>query len=255
MQHSLYKIINLTNGKFYVGSTQNPKTRFRTHRYRLDKNDHHCLHLQAAWNMYGQDQFLFRVIETFTTAELMEASEQKWLDEWVGKPECYNTAMYVGTPMRGQTHTDETKSLISQSRIGKGGGEDHYRFGKTVSEEMRKKIGDTQRGKPKKPGRKVSEAGMVKIRANIAAGRSHRTMAGKTHTTETRIKMSHGVKETTTDQTFASPELAGEAFGVKAHVIRKWAVFNAPVPPTLTKTGELIPTRTSPLVGKHFCYI
>ena len=81
---------------------------------------------------------------------------------------------------------------MGQQRKGKAAGGEHYRYGKTVSEEVRKKIGDTQRGKPKGPGRTVSAEGMAKIRAAAEAGHySH--WKGRNHTEESKLKMSRKI--------------------------------------------------------------
>ncbi len=228
----IYKIINTVNGKFYVGSTTNTRERFRGHRNRLRKNRHHATHLQFAWNKYGEQAFVFHVIETIPEGESLQAAEDRWLAEHVGKDYCYNKSRYSDSPMRGipkelhpnfgRPKTDAERQAISQSlrefyaanpnnhpRAGKkhsdearakiraaiqgkiASGEKHYRYGQTLSEEVRKKIGDAQRGVKKAP-RKITEEGMAKIRAAAAAGRySH--MKGKKLSMEVREKMSRKV--------------------------------------------------------------
>lgn len=228
----IYKIINLTNGKFYVGSTVNQRERFRCHRSRLRRNAHHSKHLQAAWNQYGEDNFLFKVIETIPDGESLQAAEDIWLAEHVGKEYCYNHSKFSDAPMRGRlgednpnfgrvlseghrqdisntlkaqyagipenhprygtTHTEESKQKMRENRTGVHAGENHYRYGTTLSEEVRRKIGDTQRGVPKGPGRKVSPEGMEKIRAAAAAG-SYDHWTGRTHTEESKLKMSKAI--------------------------------------------------------------
>jgi hypothetical protein len=97
-----------------------------------------------------------------------------------------------GHPRLGVELTEEERQKISQSRVGKTAGPDHYRYGKTVSPETRSKIAATQRGKPKAPGRKVSPEGMAKIRAAAEAG-SYSHWKGKKHTEEAKAKMSKTV--------------------------------------------------------------
>ena len=230
-QPVIYRIRNVTNGKFYVGSTVNTQERFRTHRKKLRTGKHHCAHLQAAWNKYGEDCFKFEVLEVVIGQDL-QAVEDEWLTRYVGKPECYNVGLRSGAPWRGgpkekhpnfgRPKTDAERQAISQSlrefyaadpnnhpRAGKkhsdearaniraaiqgriASGEKHYRYGQTLSEDVRKKIGDTQRGVKKAP-RKITEEGMAKIRAAAAAGRySH--MKGKKLSMEVREKMSRKV--------------------------------------------------------------
>ena len=231
----IYKIINLTNGKFYVGSTVNQRERFRCHRSRLRRNKHHCAHLQAAWNQYGEDNFLFKVVETVPDGKSLQAAEDVWLAEHVGKEYCYNHSKFSDAPMRGRlgednpnfgrvlseghrqdisatlksyyagvpenhprygtTHTEEAKQKMSNNRTGLNAGSSHYLYGKQQPEEVKRKIGDTQRGVPKGPGRKVSPEGMEKIRAAAAAG-SYDHWTDRTHTEESKLKMSKAVEAT-----------------------------------------------------------
>ena len=171
MKNVIYKIRNLTNGKFYVGSTVDARVRFQTHRRKLRAGKHQSPHMQAAWNKYGEDCFKFEIVEVVPEGEDLLAAEQKWLDDHAGKPYCYNWAIDASAPMRGKKHTEAAKALSAERRKGKHAGENHYRYGKTVSEETRKKIGDAQRGKKKQAGRTVSEEGKAKIRASVEAGR------------------------------------------------------------------------------------
>lgn len=218
MKNVIYKIRNVVNNKFYVGSTVDSRKRFWAHRKALRLGNHDCVYLQRAWDKYGEDCFKFEIIEQLNAKEELYPAEQKWLDEHFGKEHCYNVAAHADSPMRdaspefrakhaqimrdyyaehthpreGLKHTSETLDVMSQNRKGKHAGPDHYRYGKTVSEETRKKIGDTQRGKPKAPGRTVSAEGMAKIRAASEAGHySH--WEGRNHTEESKLKMSKAV--------------------------------------------------------------
>lgn len=225
----IYKIINTTNGKFYVGSTTNTRERFRTHRKRLRNNRHHAKHLQAAWNKYGEKSFVFVVIETVPKEQSLQAAEDKWLAEHVGQKHCYNKSRYSDTPMRGikkedhpnfgvpkteeqrqaisatlkafyaedinnhprfgKKHTEEVKERIRQKKLVNP---TRAWLGKERSDETKEKIGAAQRGKSKGLGRKVSTEGMLKIRAAAEAGRySH--WKGKNHTEEAKAKMSKTV--------------------------------------------------------------
>ena len=59
----IYKITNLKNHKIYIGSSNNIMRRWYEHLRDL-KNQKHCnSHLQNAWNKYGENNFLFEIIE------------------------------------------------------------------------------------------------------------------------------------------------------------------------------------------------
>ena len=153
----IYKIINTINNKFYVGSTTNTVERFRTHRNRLRRNKHHAKHLQAAWNKYGEDAFVFHVIETVPMDSSLQAAEDVWLAEHVGKPYCYNKSRYSDAPMRGihgAAHPSFGKPISEQQkqdiskRLKEFYAEDianHPRFGKTHTAESIKKMVATRK--------------------------------------------------------------------------------------------------------------
>ncbi len=203
MSNVIYKIRNVVNDKFYVGSTKSTKVRFKNHRRLLRNGKHHCKHLQAAWNKYGEDCFKFEVIEVVEGDNALWNAENAWLLQWVGRPECYNSGRTAEAPNRGlakeenpltgrtrppevnaqvaqalkdyyaenphprqgKKHTPETLDKIAANRTPPRG-EAHYRYGKTLDEETRKKIGDTQRGKKKGP-RTFTPEGLARAQENM----------------------------------------------------------------------------------------
>ena len=144
----IYQITNMVNSKYYIGSAQSYERRVWQHKYDLKKGIHKNPRLQAAWNKYGEEAFVFEVLETIPENEDQLAWENRYLHVHVGKPECYNINRDAEAPRIGQFLSEESKLKLSINRTGKAAGEEHYRYGKQVSDETRKKIGDTQRGKP-----------------------------------------------------------------------------------------------------------
>lgn len=183
MDQVIYKIVNLVNDKFYLGSTTNKKVRFREHRKQLRGNRHHCKHLQSAWNKYGEEKFAFKVVEEVPDGTPLWEIEDKYLKEHFGKPYCYNSGSAAVAPWRGvygakhpnfgKPVSDEQRQAISK-RLKDFYAENitnHPRFGKTHSEEVRAKISE-------------------KVRAAVAKGKG-----GKfTPSEETRQKMSQALK-------------------------------------------------------------
>ena len=189
----IYRITNMANGKYYIGSADSFARREWQHKYDLRRKMHKNPRLQAAWDKYGEDMFVFEILEEVPEGESQLQTEDRWLKDHVGKSDCYNINPSAELPRLGVILSEEAKTNISRGRKGKHAGEGHYRYGQTVSEEVRKKIGDAQRGKPKGAGRKVSAEGLAKIRANIEAGRSHMHWLGKQHTEESKLKMSRPI--------------------------------------------------------------
>jgi group I intron endonuclease len=75
----IYKIKNLVNDKCYYGSSKNIEKRWRTHKNHLKNGKHHNIHLQRSWDKYGDDNFVFEVVEECDENILLEL-EQKYLD-------------------------------------------------------------------------------------------------------------------------------------------------------------------------------
>jgi len=202
----IYKIRNLVNDKFYVGSTMDTRERFRNHRNKLRRGKHPNAYLQASWSKYGEEKFVFEVVEEVSSMEGLQAAEDVWLVEHVGKSYCYNLGMRSAAPMRGvygakhpsfgkpvsaeqkadisrtlkefyalapenhprygKPHSEESKAKISQNRKGKMAGDGHYRYGQTLSAEVREKIGAAQRGVKEGP-RVYTPEGLVRAQENM----------------------------------------------------------------------------------------
>ena len=75
----IYKITNKNNGKSYFGSSKNIETRWLTHKNQLKNGIHHNIHLQRTWDKYGEDIFVFEIVEECDINILLE-TEQKYLD-------------------------------------------------------------------------------------------------------------------------------------------------------------------------------
>ena len=58
----IYSITNTANGRRYIGSTANLRTRCQSHRCALRRQKHYVPALQAEWNAYGEGFFRFERI-------------------------------------------------------------------------------------------------------------------------------------------------------------------------------------------------
>src|SRR6267142_3221724 len=111
----IYVIINIINDKQYVGQALRKNRRFSDHRCSLILNAHKNNHLQAAYNKYGKEAFIYVVLENLFDASNIDEREQYWIDKL--KPE-YNQAPVAGS-CTGFKHSDETKENWSKQRKGK----------------------------------------------------------------------------------------------------------------------------------------
>ena len=77
----IYIIYCLADEKCYIGSASNAVFRRRTHISYLKKNKHHCKNLQSAWNKYGRENFIFRLLEEIEkpTPTILIDLENKYL--------------------------------------------------------------------------------------------------------------------------------------------------------------------------------
>jgi group I intron endonuclease len=127
MARGIYKIINIVNNKFYVGSAEDFARRKRVHWWMLRKGNHANKHLQAAWNKYGEAAFTFVIVEEHVANINILAAENLWLHEHVGKDYCYNLGTDATAPNTGMygeknamygktfTHTEEAKAKIAKA--------------------------------------------------------------------------------------------------------------------------------------------
>jgi group I intron endonuclease len=154
----IYKIINRINNKYYVGSSNNILYRIEyRHKRALRENRHWNLHLQRAWNKYGEKMFDFIIIERFQSpksyVELWQ-EEQKWLN--IAKTEqdnCYNQSFIAG----GIDFTPEVRhkmSIATKCRLKRDG---HPLLGKHPSKKTLKKLSESHKGL------KMSESAKRKI--------------------------------------------------------------------------------------------
>lgn len=73
MKIGIYRIINILNGKMYIGSSKNLNERKINHFSELKNNKHHSIHLQRAYNkLKDKNNFKFEILEECNSEELME---------------------------------------------------------------------------------------------------------------------------------------------------------------------------------------
>ena len=109
----IYKITNTANGKIYIGSAFNLSNRISVHKYTLKNNKHKNLHLQYAYNLYGEDSFTFEIVEIVNDKTILLEREQCYLDSMkpYDRTVGYNIAKIAGNTA-GRKASQETVKEI-----------------------------------------------------------------------------------------------------------------------------------------------
>ena len=76
----IYKITNIINGKIYIGSAVDLINRKKIHISKLNKGLHENEYLQRSWKKYGQENFIFKIIELVEDKNLLLQREQFWIN-------------------------------------------------------------------------------------------------------------------------------------------------------------------------------
>jgi group I intron endonuclease len=156
----IYKITNKTNGNFYIGSSVDISRRWKKHTTLLRSNSHYNSHLQNAWNLYGEENFFFEIVETCIKENMVER-EQSYIDNLnptynvsknaaafmlgVKRSESFKENLSIlkkgNKNFLGKTHSDKTKAKLSIQKLG-----NDWNKGKPCKEETKIKIGIANKG-------------------------------------------------------------------------------------------------------------
>ena len=182
----VYEIKNKVNNHRYIGSSKDLDRRLRDHKYSLNAGTHRNIHLQRAWNKYGEDAFVFDVIITCDDRSTIYL-EQECIDEM--EPE-YNIAK-TATGGAGSC-SEETKRKLRKANLGK-----------TLTKEHIEKIRAAQIGIPRGPlseehKQKLSEIHMGHVVTEATRKKISKSHMGISHpqSEATRKKISESLKKT-----------------------------------------------------------
>jgi group I intron endonuclease len=127
----IYGIRNKINGKIYVGSTKDFKQRKRKHLSLLRLKKHHNKHLQNSFNKYGEKTFIWIMLEKVHKLEILHIQEKVWIIKLntTNPANGYNINEEPNA-MQGRHHTEQTKKLLSEQRIGQNKGANNPNYGK-----------------------------------------------------------------------------------------------------------------------------
>ena len=161
IQSGIYCIENLVNHKKYIGQSNNVYYRWKQHKYELNCGTHDNDYLQKAWNKYGEDNFIFYVIEFCDIDKLNECEIYyiEFYNTFLNKENGYNLTSggqankkyspdvcdKISKSLKGHQVSDSTRRRISENHADISG-EKHPMYGKKHSDESKNKMRLAQTG-------------------------------------------------------------------------------------------------------------
>jgi len=112
----IYKIVNIVNNKIYIGQSIEIKRRWNDHKSELKRNIHHNIYLQKSWNKYGEENFIFEVIESdenFNTDDLNELEIY-----YIDKLKTFDSSFGYNLTQGGFYNESKIKSVIQFDNLG-----------------------------------------------------------------------------------------------------------------------------------------
>ena len=208
----VYAIEHIESGRKYVGSSSNVSRRLSRHVSNLNFNRHHSKHLQAAWNLYGENAFVFLMILECKSDETLEF-EQLEIDMNNSYENGFNCAKFSTAPMRGRVQTEEAKAKMRESHknrnpISEETRENHRKAaiereakkkenGHVVSLETREKLSQSGKGRvfSKEVREKISIANKGHILTEEQKAKQILALTGRKLTDEHKKAVSDGGKK------------------------------------------------------------
>lgn len=68
-QMGAFQIRNISNGKVFVGTSNNLAAIWNRHKFQLNMGSHRNVVLQKDWNIFGEERFAFEVLEVLPHEE------------------------------------------------------------------------------------------------------------------------------------------------------------------------------------------
>lgn len=154
----IYMIKNKINEKVYIGKTEESfKRRWWHHSGLLKGNYHHNIHLQRAWNKYGEENFEFIILQICNESDDINKLEQEYIEKYNSFNSGYNQTL-GGEGALGNRLSDESKRLIGEKNKINMTGKKH-------TEKTKKKMSEVHKGyiKSKEHRKNLSESLKGKI--------------------------------------------------------------------------------------------
>jgi group I intron endonuclease len=186
----IYAILNKKTGQVYVGQSNHITRRFRDHLKDLREGIHFSGYLQNAWNIYGEKNFKFKILERVApTKKLLKQREQYWMDYYKSyeREKGYNLCPAAGSTL-GRPVSEATRAKMRKNALGR-----------KVSKETRLKMSKARKGmKQSLHTRKLISKAFTGMKRGPMSEAHKRKIGkgqiGRKHSKATRLKMSKSSK-------------------------------------------------------------
>lgn len=161
----IYAIKNVLDGCQYIGQTgERFQRRYWHHCWKLRNSCHDNPHLQAAYNKYGEDAFVFEVVEVVQSVDQLDEREIRQI---ALHPNSYNI-LEGGGGRRGTHMSEHAKQIVGSKNR-------QHMTGRRHSDETKKKMSEARRGQTYVRHSKsnvISEPIAHEIKVRLVAGES-----------------------------------------------------------------------------------
>lgn len=120
MNSGIYKILNKSNNKVYIGSSVNLKSREYKHFWMLKKNIHDNQFLQNSFNRDGFENFVFEIIEN-CDLDLLIDRENYYINNYKSNNYDFGYNLSTVNKFRRNTFNDNVKLRLSMYNLKKNG--------------------------------------------------------------------------------------------------------------------------------------
>ncbi len=149
----IYEWRNRFTDTVYYGQSVNIEQRKKRHICNLRNNKHDNNYLQDAWNKYGEDAFIFSIVEIVEDLSIsLTPIEQRYYDSTInrynevppGDPPSWSPEIRkkISEALKGKKHSLETKRKMSEARMG----DKNPNFGKKASAYALKRNSEAHKG-------------------------------------------------------------------------------------------------------------
>ncbi len=191
----IYKIENKVNGKVYIGSSIDIEVRWKNHIRSLNGKDKYFNdYLHRQWREYGEENFIFNIIEECNVYEL-DKKEQYWIEFYdsMDRENGYNlkeagkrgklseeTRRKLSIAAKGKIFSEETRKKLSIAAKGRQAFKDHKHSDNTKEKMSKSRISYFNNNPDK----------LDELKESLKEGR----FKGNSHSKESKEKISNSMK-------------------------------------------------------------